>query len=39
MYTNGGKGYYHDVYDQAKELSLNNIEGLYNLLIQFYSKL
>ena len=39
IYTNGGKGYYHDIFDQAKELSLNNIDGLYNLLIQFYNKL
>ncbi|MEY4291737.1 MAG: hypothetical protein RIQ61_114 [Bacteroidota bacterium] len=39
IYTNGGKGYYHDIFDHAKELSLNNIDGLYNLLIQFYNKL
>jgi hypothetical protein len=39
IYTNGGKGYYHDIFDQAKELSLNNIDGLYNLVIQFYNKL
>ncbi len=39
IYTNGGKGYYHDIYDQANELSLNNIDNLYNLLIHFYSNL
>lgn len=39
IYTNGGKGYYHDIYDQANELSLHNIDNLFNLLIQFYSKL
>jgi hypothetical protein len=36
IYTNGGKGYYHDVFDQAKELSLNNINELFNLMIEFY---
>jgi Zn-dependent M28 family amino/carboxypeptidase len=37
IYTNGGKGYYHDVFDQAKELSLNNINELFNLMTEFYS--
>jgi hypothetical protein len=39
IYTNGGKGYYHDVFDQAKELSLNNINELFNLMTEFYSSL
>lgn len=35
IYANGGKGYYHDVYDKAKELSLNNIPAVFHLLTDF----
>lgn len=35
IYGNGTKPYYHDVFDQAKELSLQNIDGLAKLLIDF----
>ena len=35
IYSNGGPGYYHDVYDQAKKLSLTNISGTAKLLVDF----
>ncbi len=35
LYSNGGNGYYHDVYDKGSELSLKNIEGVARLLIDF----
>jgi hypothetical protein len=35
IYSNGTKPYYHDVFDKAKELSLENIDGLTKLLIDF----
>lgn len=35
IYANGGKGYYHDVFDKAKELSLNNIPQVFQLLTDF----
>ena len=31
----GAKGYYHDVFDKAEELSFNNIDSLAKLLIDF----
>jgi hypothetical protein len=35
IYSNGGKGYYHDVYDKAEVVTLNNIDGVVKLLINF----
>ncbi len=35
IYSNGGKGYYHDVFDDAASLSFNNIDKLAKLLIEF----
>jgi Zn-dependent M28 family amino/carboxypeptidase len=39
IYSNGTKPYYHDVFDIAKELSLENIDGLSKLLIDFTGSL
>lgn len=39
IYSNGTKPYYHDVFDQAKELNFENIDGLAKLLIDFTSTL
>jgi len=39
IYGNGTKPYYHDVFDKAKELSLENIDGLVKLLIEFTGKI
>jgi len=35
IYTNGGKGYYHDIFDKANTLSLSNIAALSELLRDF----
>jgi hypothetical protein len=35
MYSNGGKGHYHDIYDTADEVTLNNTDGVAKLLIGF----
>ncbi|MCD6062860.1 MAG: aminopeptidase [Flavipsychrobacter sp.] len=39
IYGNGTKPYYHDVFDVAKELSLENIDGLSRLLVDFTREL
>ena len=39
IYGNGTKPYYHDVFDKANELSLENIDGLVKLLIDFVEKI
>jgi hypothetical protein len=39
IYSNGTKPYYHDVFDTAKELSLDYIDGLAKLLIDFAGSL
>jgi hypothetical protein len=40
IFGNGnGKGFYHDVNDKAKELSLDNIDNLAKLLIDFTGRL
>lgn len=39
IYGNGTKPYYHDVFDKAKEISLENIDGLIVLLQQFVEHL
>jgi len=38
LYSNGGKGYYHDVYDKPEAVTLNNIPGVANLLIRFMTE-
>ena len=35
IYTNGGKGFYHDVFDKADNLPMANIPKLSKLLIDF----
>jgi len=35
LYSDGGKGYYHDIYDKANTLSLQNIAQVAQLLIDF----
>ncbi|MBS1590180.1 MAG: M28 family peptidase [Bacteroidetes bacterium] len=37
IYGNGIKPYYHDVFDKPQELSLENIDGLAKLLVDFVS--
>ena len=39
IYSNGGKGYYHDVYDTAHEVTLSHIDDVANLLIAFVKDL
>ncbi len=39
IYGMGTKPYYHDVFDVAKEISLENIDGLGNMLIDFTTQL
>ena len=39
IYSNGGKGYYHDIYDKAKEITANNLDGVAKLLITFAREL
>ncbi len=39
LYSNGGKGYYHDVYDKPEAVTLNNIPSVANLLINFVAEL
>jgi aminopeptidase YwaD len=35
IYSNGGKGYYHDIFDKASELSMTNVVNVSKLLIDF----
>lgn len=35
IYANGGKGHYHDVFDKPKELSLNKVPAVFQLLTEF----
>jgi aminopeptidase YwaD len=35
IYANGGKGYYHDIFDKAEELSMNKVDKIAQLLIDF----
>ena len=35
LYSNGGKGYYHDVFDKGEETTLANVDGVAKLLIDF----
>lgn len=39
IYTNGGKGYYHDIYDKPAELTLNNVDNIVKLLIHFLKEI
>ena len=39
IYGNGTKPYYHDIFDTAKELSLENIDNLAKLLIDFVAEM
>ncbi len=39
IYTNGGKGYYHDIYDKAEEISLNHVDSIVTLVINFLKEL
>jgi len=39
IYTNGGKGFYHDVFDNAASLSMTNIDMLAKLLVAFAKEL
>ena len=35
IYSNGGKGYYHDIYDIGAEVTLNHVDGVARLLVDF----
>ncbi len=35
LYSNGGKGFYHDVFDKGEETTLANVDGVAKLLIDF----
>ncbi len=35
IYSNGGKGYYHDVFDAIKTIKLTNVDGVGKMLIDF----
>jgi aminopeptidase YwaD len=39
IYSNGGKGHYHDIYDTADEITLNKVPGVAALLINFVEHL
>ena len=39
IYSNGGKGYYHDVYDKANELSLEHVDGVTHMVIDFIEQM
>ncbi|MBC7553849.1 MAG: M28 family peptidase [Taibaiella sp.] len=39
IYTNGGKGFYHDINDKAGELSMNHIDDIAHLLTDFLSEI
>ena len=38
IYSNGGKGFYHDIFDVSKEVTLNNVDGVAELIIAFLKK-
>jgi aminopeptidase YwaD len=35
IYSNGGKGYYHDIFDKAASLTMENVVNVSKLLIDF----
>jgi Zn-dependent M28 family amino/carboxypeptidase len=39
LYSNGGKGFYHDIYDRAEEITFRNIPGVALLLTDFVTAL
>jgi len=39
IYANGGKGYYHDVFDASRELSLKNVDKVGRLLLDYTQSL
>jgi len=39
IYSNGGKGYYHDVFDKGNELSLEHVDGVAHMVIDFIEQL
>lgn len=39
IYGNGGKPFYHDVFDIAKEITLDNVDDMAHLLIDFTNTL
>ncbi|MCF8450354.1 MAG: M28 family peptidase [Taibaiella sp.] len=39
IYTNGGKGHYHDIYDTPEEVTLRNVPGIARLLVDFAGQL
>jgi Zn-dependent M28 family amino/carboxypeptidase len=39
VYTNGGNGYYHDIYDKPSEITLNNVDCITRLLIDFLKEM
>lgn len=39
IYSMGGKGFYHDIYDRPEEVTLNNTAGVAQLLIDFVTSL
>ena len=39
MYSNGGQGHYHDIFDTADEISLFDVTGVARLLIDFVNAL
>jgi aminopeptidase YwaD len=39
IYSNGGKGFYHDIYDVAGEVTLTHVPGVARLLTDFVEQL
>ena len=39
IYSNGGKGFYPDIFDKADELTLNNVDGAARLIIDFIKEI
>jgi Zn-dependent M28 family amino/carboxypeptidase len=39
IYANGTKPFYHDVFDQAKEVSFDGVDGMIDLLKEFVTRL
>jgi len=39
IYSNGGKGFYHDIFDVGSEVTLNHIDGMAKLMIDFIKEL
>ncbi len=39
IYTNGGKGYYHDIFDKPEAITLNHVPGIAHLLIDFLTEI